>query len=187
MAFTRSRTLTIICAILLIAGTFWEADAKRRKKKNKEQSNPVIIFLEENGIDIDKKVVAIQVTGQQLLAEGPRAVMKVIAIRGGLSEGTRKRSADVIRTVIAFIVDGTVIETGDTEKVADLEIFFEDGSSFKVLIGEDFSQIVFEKIIKQPENPFSNEPVEKEVKVLSFISEGLTKSVKIILEPKGGG
>ncbi len=183
MSLMRNRIIAIIFAALLLASITYESYGKRKRRA----PNPIIEFLRENGVDLDKKVVLIRVTAKQLSGEVPRAVMKVIAIRDGLTEGAKKFNADVIKTVVAAIVNGTVIETGDTPKIADLEIFLEDGSSFKVFVGENFSQIVFEKITSAPENPFSSEPVEKEVEMLSFVSPELTKSIKIILQPKDVG
>ena len=171
----------VTCMVLLLSIVTPDAYGKKRKSKS---SNPIVSFLEENGVDLDKKVVAIRVSGQQLVETGPRSVIKVIAIREGLAEGVRKMNTQVIKTVIAAIKGGTIIDTGEASKVADLEVFFEDGSSFNVIIGETFSQIVFERIIKEPENPFSKEPAEKEVKLLSFTSLELTESIKVILQPK---
>ena len=181
MKSMRGRVIVVICMVLLLSMVISDAYGKRSKDKS---SNPVISFLKENGVDLDKKVVAIRVSGQQLAETGPRSVVKIVAIREGLTEGAKKMNTEVIKTVIAAIKGGTVIDTGETPKVADLEVFLEDGSSFNVIIGETFSQIVFERIIKEPENPFSSEPAEKEVEVLSFVSLELAESVKVILQPK---
>ena len=181
MKSIKGRVIAVICMVLLLSMVISDAFGKPRKEKS---SNPVINFLEENGVDLDKKVVAIRVSGHQLSETGPRSVVKIIAIREGLTEGAKKMNTEVIKTVIASIKGGTIIDTGETSKVADLEVFLEDGSSFKVIIGETFSQIVFERIIKEPENPFSSEPPEKEVKVLSFVSLELSESIRVILQPK---
>lgn len=199
-----SSRLAIISAVaFLIVTAFQDADCKQKKKNPAVSDNPIIQFLKENGIDMSKKVVAIQVTGQESTENGPRAVMKLIALKdepnlnrrfankeeekavrknAAFIKGANKLSADVIKTIVASIVGGTVIKDGDTKKFADVQVFLEDGSSFNVLVGEDFSQIVFEKILSKPENPFSKEPVEKSFKTLSFTSLNMLKSTQVILE-----
>jgi len=190
MAVGRGRLYSLLLIVFLVIGISYEGFAWGKKKsgskktKTKKVSNEITDFLKKNGVDLKKTVKAISVTGQENLENGPRSVMKVIAIRDELSKGANKLSADAIKSIVAFIMEGEVVESGDTEKVADLEIFLEDGSSFKVLVGEAFSQIIFEKIIKKPKNPFSKEPVEKKVDVLSFSSPKLTKAIKLILKPK---
>ncbi len=170
---TARLVIASFCAVLLAISIPHNAKARRGRKKKKKTaktvkaSTPVLRFLKENGVNLDQKVVAIRVSGNDNSSETPRAVVKHIALRDGDPKGARKGSGEIIRTVITYLGTGEVVETGDTEKVADLEVFLKDGSSFKVLVGEDFSQLVFDK------------------NVLSFKSEGLTKSVKIILKQKG--
>jgi hypothetical protein len=200
-----SRLAVIAAAAFMTVMAFQDADCKPKKKSPSASDNPIIQFLKENGVDIGKKVVAIQVTGQEFTDNGPRAVMKLIALKdepnlkrrfasreeeeavkknAAFIRGANKLSADVIKTIVASIVGGTIIKDGDTKKFADIQVFLEDGSSFNVFVGEDFSQIVFEKILNKPENPFSKEPVEKSIKTLSFTSLNLLKSAQVILETK---
>ena len=196
----------IFCVLLLFATESPCDNPKSKRKTASKDDNPIIVFLKENNMDLSKKVVAIQVTGFAQSDKGQIAVMKLISIKEepnlkkmkfankqeeeaakkslAFIKGVNKLNSKVIKTVVDSIITGTVIKDGDTAKVADLQVFFEDSSSFNVVVGEEFSQIVFEKIIKKPENPFTNEPVEKSVKILSFISPNLLKSVQLILEPK---
>jgi hypothetical protein len=195
------KTLILLTAVFFLSIAINDAICKPKKNPSKNSDNQIITFLKENGIDLSKKVIAIQVTGLEPTEEGPRAVMKIISINDKLLEkkpkteaektsvefikGTNKYSADVIKTVVVSIVGGTVVKDGDTPKVADVQVFMENGDSFNVMVGEDFSQIVFETILWKPENPFSSEPVKKSVKTLSFTSPDLLKSVQEILKPKG--
>ena len=198
--------LIAVCAMLLLTCISPNAECKPKKKTPENSDNPIIVFLKQNGVSLEKKVIAIQVTGQEPTEKGQVAVMKLISIKDEPNikkmkfssreeeeaakkslefiKGVNRLSANVIKTVVASIISGTVIKDGDTSKVADLQVFLEDRSSFNVVVGEDFSQIVFEKIISKPENPFSKEPAEKSIKTLSFISPDLLKSVRLILEPK---
>lgn len=198
--------ITGFCVLLLTTTESPCANPKSKQKTSSKDDNPIIVFLKENGMDLSKKVVAIQVTGLEQNDKGQIAVMKLISIKEepnlkkmkfankqeeeaakkslAFIKGVNKQNSKVIKTVVDSIIIGTVIKDGDTAKVADLQVFLEDSSSFNVVVGEEFSQIVFEKIIKKPENPFSNEPVEKSIKILSFTSPNLLKSVQLILEPK---
>jgi hypothetical protein len=190
-----SRVLSVCIAIALTAALSMDAGGWGRKKtdktrdrgkgKGKEVTSPVVKFLKDNGIDLDKKVVALRVTGEHAVGHVPRAVMKVIAIHDSLPDKLNALSAIQIKNIVGFIVAGKVVEKGDTVKVATVEVYLDDGSSFNVTVGQDFSQIVFEKIISKPENPFSKEPVEKEVKLLSFVSPGMVAYIRDqILAPK---
>ena len=206
MSFVFNRKVISIFAFLFLIVVMQIADSKPKKSPSANNENPIVNFLKDNGIVIEKKVVAIRVTGNESTPEGPRAVMKVIAIKDEPNtkrkfaskeeeravkmnamfiKGANKLSADVIRTVIGSIVEGIEVKDGDTKKVADVEIYFDDGSLFNLVVGEDFSQIVCEKILWKPENPFSKEPVQKSINTLSFTSSNLLKSIEAILEPKG--
>ena len=184
---------------LLVLCISIDAAAARRNKKDKPKANPIVEFIKQNGIDLSKPVKAVRISGSASTEDGPRAVMKVFAIKDIRKEShetendarlreyveeTNKVNKAIIVRLVTFVREGRVIDSGKTTKVADLDIYMEDGSSFLVRVGEDFSHIIFEKVVWKPKNPFSSDPVKKERKVLSFVSPDLTKAIKLILVPQ---